>query len=330
MKRIVSAVLILVLLLCTAGCGGQSADESATKPTTAPAPPSVDEPPLKIVSFNIQTHSNGNIFSIREEMMKEFITETQPDSIGMQEVTQTWRKSLEETCFGEDYSSVGNSDKKTGEMNAIFYRNDKFAPVDSGTFWLSDTPDVAGSKFEESVEPRVCTWVRLKSKTSEWEFVHLNVHLENNGTKTSEEGRALRLKQGRVLLDFVKTLGDVPVVVTGDFNQMQSGSDGVDHLLYQQFTGRAFYEAEDGSMVSGPFADARITAPETVSPTEWASMTQYHLAGERYNPARGPIDYIFYTPSSLEPTVYRNILYVWDEIFTISDHLPQYAEFTVK
>lgn len=291
MKRILAIVLTVALVLCIGGCGRK------------------DDEPLKVMSFNIQTHSNGQVFYIRQEMMTEFIAEWQPDSIGMQEVTETWRKALESTCFGEQYSSVGNSKISTGEMNAIFYRNDKFTLVDSGTFWLSDTPDVVGSKFEGSSEPRTCTWARLKNQKTAEEFVHLNLHLDIVGS-------AMRLKQGEVVLGFIQGLGDVPLILTGDFNQRQIDTKGVTYPLYQQLTDL--------------LADARMTATDTVSPDEWASMVPCHREGQEYNPAKPPIDYIFYTPDDFEPTVYRNILYIQDEIFTISDHLAQYTEFTLK
>lgn len=305
MKRIAVLMLVLALLLCLTGC----TEKAATNPSPATTqPPAVSEP-LKIISFNIQTHSNGGVFYIREEMMTAFVGEWLPDSIGMQEVTTTWRKSLEATCFGEQYSSVGESKTSTGEMNAIFYRNDKFTLVDSGTFWLSDTPDVVGSKVEGSSEPRTCTWARLKSKKTAAEFVHLNVHLDINGSE-------VRLKQGQVLMEFIQTLGDVPLILTGDLNQSRMKSDETMYPLYQQLT--------------QTLSDARLTAADTVSPTEWASMTRYHLEPDYYNPARQPIDYVFYTPAHFEPTVYRNIVKIRDEVFTISDHWAQYAEFTVK
>ena len=300
-KKIIAMAVVLVLLLCMVGC--------AEKPNTAPTQPPVKDEPLKVISFNIQTHSNGEVFYVRKEMMTEFVSEWQPDSIGMQEVTGTWRKALDGTCFGEQYSSVGNSKKSTGEMNAIFYRNDKLSLVDSGTFWLSDTPDVVGSMVEGSSEPRTCTWARLKKKKTGKEFIHLNTHLDINGS-------AVRLKQGQALMAFVRGLGDVPLIVTGDFNQSRMKEDGELYPMYQVMT--------------ESLADARLTAADTVSPDEWASMVKYHREGQTYNPARQPIDYVFYTPDDFEPTVYRNVLYIRDELFTISDHLAQYVEFAVK
>lgn len=301
MKRFFAFLLTLVVLFCTMGC-------SKT--------PSAEKTTLKIIQFNIQTHANGEFFSIRSEMLRDFIAEMQPDSIGMQEATATWRKELDSFCFGENYSGVGNANKQTGEMNPIYYRNDKFELVDSGTFWLSDTPGAA-SKFEESLHFRVCTWARLKEKQTSREFVHLNIHLDNDGDRPVAEARALRVKQGKAAMDFVKKLGNTPLILTGDFNQVQTLANGDTAELYQ--------------LVTEHFADARMTATDTVSPTEWASMVKFHQPdGEKYRPSAKPIDYIFYTPNHFEATVYRNIYYVQDEIFTISDHLPQYAEFVMK
>ncbi len=316
MKRFLSLLLVGVLLCCLVGC--------SEKPTTEPSPPETGKTPLVIMSFNIQTHKNGEVFYVREEMMQKFIAEMQPDSIGMQEVTATWRKSLESTCFGENYSAVGNASSSTGEMNSIFYRNDKFSLVDSGTFWLSPTPEVVGSKFENSNEARVCTWAHLKDKKTAKEFVHLNVHLDNTGPSTAADATTVRLEQGKVLLDFVKTLGDTPLILTGDFNQVQQRSTGEAYPLYLYLTGQDSYTDKDGNTVSGPFADARMTAPDTVPQTEWASMVKHHRDGG--NPASRPIDYIFYSAEHFEATTYRNILYMEEDIFTISDHLAQYAE----
>ena len=328
MKRIVCLGVLLAVLCGLVGCTASPSATNPTQTTPTTSQPVAEQTTLKIMSFNIQTHRNGEVFWVRTEMMRDFIAEMQPDSIGMQEVTGAWRKQLDEMCFGEHYSGVGNSDETTGEMNAIYYRNDKFTLVDSGTFWLSDTPDEVASKLENSNENRTCTWARLKSKQTAQEFVHLNVHLDHNGENTSAEANAVRLEQGKVLMNFVQALGNTPLFLTGDFNQVQMNANGEYYPLYLHLTGQTSYIAPDGSSVSGPFADARMNAPDTVSTTEWASMVKQHRDGG--NPSSRPIDYIFYTTSHFQPTVYRNILYVEEEIFTISDHLAQYAEFIVR
>ena len=127
---------------------------------------------------------------------------------------------------------------------------------------------------------------------------------------------AVRVAQAQVVMAFIRELGDVPLILTGDFNQSRMKSESEFYPVYE--------------VVSESLADARLTAADTVSPDEWASMVRYHREEEYYNPARQPIDYVFYTPDDFEPTVYRNVLYIRDELFTISDHLAQCVEFTVK
>lgn len=297
--------LVLAILLCFAGTACNRQEFSQKNP-------------LKIISFNVQNPNNGDSFLLRTEMMTEFIAKTQPDCIGMQEAPEKWCKAFNSECFGEQYSGVGGGQKTLGEMNPIYYRNDKFDLVDSNTFWLSATPDVSGSKFEESNEPRTATWARLKSKSGKREFVCINVHLDHMSSQA-------RLKQGRVLLEFISTLGDVPILLTGDFNQPHLEKDGSYRLLYQYITGKASFTAANGNSVSTSFSDARLEAPETVSPSAWATLRKHHQTNG--NPATNPIDFIFYT-SQFTPQVYQNINPNRDGVFFISDHLAQYCEFT--
>ena len=59
-------------------------------------------------------------------------------------------------------------------------------------------------------------------------------------------------------------------------------------------------------------------------------MTTYWQEGtDSYNPAKKPIDYVFYTTDDFDAMVYRNIHYHRDGIY-MSDHLPQYCELHVK
>ena len=52
--------------------------------------------------------------------------------------------------------------KEKGEMMALYYKRDRFEKLDSGHFWLSETPDVPGSKSWGAWSTRMCTWVKLQ------------------------------------------------------------------------------------------------------------------------------------------------------------------------
>ena len=64
-----------------------------------------------------------------------------------------------------NWVGVGRSSKDeqadpTCEYNPIFYNPEALKVEASGTFWLSATPDVPGSKMEGAAYPRIVTWIR--------------------------------------------------------------------------------------------------------------------------------------------------------------------------
>ena len=284
---------------------------------------------LKVVSYNIWAGAIPD-WEIRADIFSDFIDTYMPDSVGMQEVSIRWRELLDSVVFNDSYAGVGELRIPGAEYDAIYYRKDKFDLVDTGTFWLSDTPDVMGSTHPDANAERICTWARLRDKQTGFEYVHVNTHLDNNGKNDSSTGRKVRLAQARVILEFIHSLGDVPVVLTGDFNQAHTSSLDNYFPLYKNITGMTSFEASDGTEITVSLADARENAPDSVSPTEWASMVKYHQEGNSaYDPTHKPIDHIFYSPTYFEATVFRNIIHDRDG-YHASDHIPQYTELKFK
>ena len=285
---------------------------------------------LKVMSFNVQTENGTSVnFDLRAEMLRDLMDQLQPDSIGMQEVTTGWIYRMDTFAFNNSYAGVGEGRTTGGEASSIYYRKDKFDLVDSGTFWLSDTPDVAGSAFENANYPRICTWVHLRDKVTGFEYIHLNTHLDHNGNNSSSDGRALRTSQVRVLLEYIQKFPDVPMVLTGDFNQAKTNGEEEIYAMYKNVLGISKFTATTGEKITGNFSDARVDAADTVSPELWASMTSSWQEGDKYNPAKKPIDSVFYTAEDFDAMVYRNIHYHRDGVY-MSDHLPQYCELHVK
>lgn len=279
---------------------------------------SIDNYQLKIISYNIWV-GNGTDHRLRADILRDFIDGHMPDSIGLQEVHPTWRSLLDTYVFNESYEGIGEERSAGGESSAIYYRKDKFELLDYGTFWLSDTPDVVGSMHPDSGYPRVCTWVKLRCRTTGFEYVHVNTHLDHLGGAT---GRAVRLFQAKVMLEFVSALGDLPMVMTGDFNQLAKNSKDEYYPLYKLLTGMESFTTEEGVEVLSAFSDSRIHAAETVPADRTATMTQYYdETYEKYNPSRLPIDYVFYTAKYFEPLSYDSFLHHRDGVYT-SDHLP--------
>ena len=284
---------------------------------------------LKVMSFNVQTENGTQVnFDLRAELLRDLLDQLQPDSIGMQEVTTGWIYRMDTFAFNNSYAGVGEGRTTGGEASSIYYRKDKYDLVNSGTFWLSETPDVKGSYLEASLYPRICTWAHLRDKVTGFEYIHINTHLDHLGN--SKGGKELRTAQVRVILEYIQSFPDVPMVMTGDFNHAKTTSAENIYAMFKNILGISSFTASTGESITGNFSDARTEAAETVSPDAWASMTAYWQEGtDSYNPAKKPIDYVFYTTGDFDAMVYRNIHYHRDGIY-MSDHLPQYCELHVK
>ena len=291
----------------------------------------LDDYTLKVMSFNVQTENGTSVnFDLRAEMLRDLLDQLQPDSIGMQEVTTGWIYRMDNFAFNNSYAGVGEGRTPGGEASSIYYRQDKFELVASGTFWLSETPDVMGSSLPNANYPRICTWAHLRDKATGFEYIHVNTHLDHNGNNSSSDGKSIRTTQVRVMLEYLQKLPDVPMVLTGDFNQAKTTSEDVNYAMFKNILGESTFVSSTGDKITGNFSEARAEAADTVSSDAWASMTKYWDEGSSsYNPAKKPIDYVFYTTRDFDAMVYRNIHYHRDGVY-MSDHLPQYCELHVK
>ncbi len=310
---------------------------SMTGPDTYPiVEQTMDNYVLNVMSFNVQTENGTAVrMDIRADMLRDLIDEYMPDSIGMQEVTAKWREQMDNYIFNDSYTGVGVARTENAalglEQSCIFYRSDKYDLLDSGTFWLSDTPDVVGSSLEGANYPRICTYVHLKDKVTGFEYIHMNTHLDHDGNNSASDGRAIRLAQAEVMLKKLHSLNaDVAVVITGDFNQRAvNPSSGNAFPLYKLLTGERNLTLDDGTKISFDLADCRMHAPDNMPEDFTATMTQYHNENSSsYNPARGPIDYCFYSKNKLEALSYAIRLFDRNGVF-LSDHLPVITSFRV-
>ncbi len=278
----------------------------------------------KIMSFNVQTENGTQVRpDIRMDMLRDLLDEYQPDSIGLQEVTTKWRDMMDTYAFNQSYASVGEARTPGGEANPIYYRTDKFELIDSGTFWLSDTPDVAGSQFEESLYVRICTWAHLRDRVTGKEYVHFNTHLDN---LSGSEGRTLRKQQITVILKFLQRFGDIPMVLTGDLNQAAVNAEGTQYSVYKTLVGINAFKLDDDTKAYSPFSNARYDASDNMPEGTSATMTKYYDEKDsKYNPAKEPIDYVLYTGASLTALSYKIRLYDRGGVY-LSDHLPVICE----
>jgi endonuclease/exonuclease/phosphatase family metal-dependent hydrolase/ketosteroid isomerase-like protein len=174
---------------------------------------------LKVVTFNIRydnPRDGDDRWDARRERVAEFLRAQNADVVGLQEALQGQLEYLREHVPGMGVIGVGRDDGKSkGEHSAILYRTERWKPVEQGTFWFSDTPQVVASKGWGNTIVRICTWARFVPVASgdDHGFYHYNVHLDHESQPSREKSAALLLKTIAARADKA-----APVVVTGDFN----------------------------------------------------------------------------------------------------------------
>jgi endonuclease/exonuclease/phosphatase family metal-dependent hydrolase len=169
--------------------------------------------PFRVATFNIRCpiDKGANAWTCRVERVRELIRKHGFDLVGLQEATSNQIDDL--LSEGWAYVGVGRDDgKRGGEASCIFYRKDRFEVRATDTFWLSETPEVPGSKSWEAGCPRVCTWARLSDRKSGREFFYFNTHLDHMSEAARVNGMALILERLKQIVQ------GRPVLLTGDLN----------------------------------------------------------------------------------------------------------------
>ena len=171
-----------------------------------------------ICTFNLRCVWDGdgvNAFVNRAGLILEKIAAAKPDVIGFQEGTVQILAFLERHL--PDYVIVFNQRDANfgGEGLAIAIRKETAGLVGLDFFWLSETPDVPGSRFaEQSWCPRVTQGAICRRKSDGKLFRVYNTHLDHE----SDSARILgvRCLMGRMAADLAKH--DFPFFLLGDFN----------------------------------------------------------------------------------------------------------------
>lgn len=261
---------------------------------------------VSVMSYNIKNDnfSYGSVDSMVEA--------ENPDIIGMQEVTGLQWTLLKTYMRGNGYNEIQGQMRGTSslfqanECNPIFYKADKFALHNFGTFWLSDTPDVK-SKYSDSNYYRICTWVVLQVLGTQDYMIVFNTHLDTDATA--------RFKQSKVLLQqMVAAERNCPgardnLIILGDLNMMSSTP------MFRYLTGDVAYGGQSNTYTWTRFDESRQIA---------ASVTPNSFGNNYTNPSNNPVadlDHILVTFRGFSCTNYKVV-----SDAAGSDHLPIVAQ----
>ncbi|HYC85348.1 MAG TPA: endonuclease/exonuclease/phosphatase family protein [Chryseosolibacter sp.] len=171
---------------------------------------------FRVMTYNIRFDNPAdgvNQWGSRKQKVFDLIRKYDPDISGVQEALVHQLKDITGNARGYTYVGVGRDDgMEKGEFSAIVYKKDKFDVLDQGTFWLSEEPEVPGSKSWDAAITRVATWARFNDKATGRKFFVINTHFDHIG-------KDARARSAEILKQKISELAtEIPSIVTGDLN----------------------------------------------------------------------------------------------------------------
>ncbi len=248
---------------------------------------------VRVMSFNVRAYDVNKVPNeFRNNLVAYEILKILPDSLGVQELRVPAYVTLVKK-LSAFYSSVGadRDGNFFSERSTIFYLKGKYKLVDSGTFWLSETPGEKSFGWDAACR-RVCTWAILENRATGERYAHANTHFDHMG----EEARA---NSPKLISKLVRgKFQNLPVVFTGDLNATPESS------VYKEMT-------------SFGLRDASLTAEDSLT------YGTFH-DGDAANNTDETLDYILVN-DKVSPLVFRTVTVgVYGRY--VSDHFPIYAD----
>jgi endonuclease/exonuclease/phosphatase family metal-dependent hydrolase len=268
---------------------------------------------LKIMSFNIRFNSNKDSLDKAWERRRIpcglLVAHHYPDVVGIQESRNEMWEQIYEVMPQYAHFRIATSDsvpdKKTGRI-LLMYRKDRFEAVDSGYFWLSDTPNRPSHPFNSTEKMyRAAIWLKLKPHDSDRTFYVLTTHLPYKKEPVDNEAR---ISCSTLIVNKMKAIaGDnATIFITGDMN--------------------CSYNTDDSRRVGlTPFytwlESAREKAPDTNARVSFNGFGTIPAGVEGCN-----LDHIFYRNAA--PIKFDTIDYGDYGVRWVSDHYPITCTFT--
>ncbi|MBO5048731.1 MAG: endonuclease/exonuclease/phosphatase family protein [Clostridia bacterium] len=251
----------------------------------------------KIVTFNSRnvwmwSKEGINCFIFRAGLIYEKVNKEKPDVIAFQEILQKNLDLLKKLFPEYEFYGQFRNEDYTGEGLYTAVRKDAWDVIGYETFWISPTPYVSGSRFEDQSEcPRICVVTQIRHKETGKMLRLYNIHLDHISDAARIEG--IKCVMAKVK-EFNAKL-PLPSMIMGDYNALPDSE-----------TIRFCNEHQD-PVIKDTTADLTIT---------------YH----GYGTDSQKIDYIYVTEDMADAVLETNI---WDTKYNgiyLSDHYPVCAD----
>jgi len=208
---------------------------------------------LNVMTFNLRYNNTGdslNAWTYRKDNAASQILFYNVHLLVVQEALNDQMMDLLQRLPKYKTFGGGRDDGKTkGEYSAIFYDSIRLEKLDGAMFWLSQTPDVPGSKGWDAAITRMVTWCKFKDKQTQKIFFAFNTHFDHIG-------KIARAESAKMILQKVKEIaGLTPVIFSGDFNATPSDDpikiivdpSNPDHLIDSKLISRTPHYGPQGT-----------------------------------------------------------------------------------
>ena len=171
-------------------------------------------PRICAVSFNLKfaNYEPPNSWHERRPVVREWRRRYDPDIVGTQEGVYRQLRDMAADMPEYEWIGTGREGGSRGEFMAVFFKRDRFEPLEYDHYWLSDTPNVVGSSSWGNSIKRMVTWIRFLDKAADQELYVVNTHFDH----VVEKARVLSAEL--VASRCAELNPDLPVVLLGDFN----------------------------------------------------------------------------------------------------------------
>ncbi len=177
---------------------------------------------LDVMTFNIRTaigRDGDNSWPFRKNLVSETILDSDPDIVGLQEALAEQIDFLESEM--PEYRWIGvdrglNGGEGLSEATPIFYKYREMAPIESGTFWLSDDPNPPTERRRVS---RIVTWARFHLFETRQQVYVYNTHF------TLRRGQRQLQSASQINAHIADLPRGSAVLVMGDFNAVAETSE---------------------------------------------------------------------------------------------------------
>lgn len=293
--KIISVILAVAVVVGTVMIMRSESTKIDLGEITIESVPQKSTEATRVMSFNVRCVSDkeGSIYT-RSQIVTAILDQYAPDSFGVQEATPEWLDIIDDK-LDDLYARVGEGRSPIEmftEYSAVYYRKDKFNLLDSGTIWLSETPEKKYTKDFDSKHNRIASWAVLENKETGVKYTHINTHLDHVLEST-------RVEQSKVLLNKIAELEkETTIICTGDFNTYET--------------------AQAYSVMTEKMTDTKLVAKNS------DTGITFHKYGTIEEHKDGAIDFIFATEGT-ETEMYKIIRDTFKGFYP-SDHYPIVAD----